>query len=165
MTDPTSPATTSILRRIAEVQTEPPAGLWSRIETTHAKRTARRRRRRLAGGSVLAAALIGIVSFSSLHSPSSMPGHGADVDWQARAQALELQLQTMEHGRDAPAVALAANDTDPATVELEDIDHRLQAAYERGVYTNELVPLWKRRSELLDTLITARKQGLKLTRI
>lgn len=110
-------------------------------------------------------ALIGFVSFSSLHPPSGTPERNADIDWQARAQALELQLQTLEHRRDTSAATLAANDVGPAAVELEDIDHRLQAAYERGSYTNELVPLWKRRSELLDTLITARKQGLKLTRI
>lgn len=165
MTGPASPETASILRRVAEVRTEPPADLWSRIEMAHAKRTSRRRLRRLAGGSVLCAALIGFISFSSLHLPSSAPGPRTDVDWQARAQALELQLQALENSRGLSAATLAANDADPATVELEDIDHRLQAAYEHGLYTNELVPLWKRRSELLDTLITARKQGLKLTRI
>ncbi len=76
-----------------------------------------------------------------------------------------MQLQALQQARNTPAAIAAAETSDPATLELEDIDHRLQAAYEHGVYTNELVPLWKRRSELLAALITARKEGLKLTRI
>ena len=58
-----------------------------------------------------------------------------------------------------------AHGTGPATSELAEIDRRLQAAYEHRTYADQLVPLWKRRSELLDALIAARKERLTLTRI
>ena len=76
-----------------------------------------------------------------------------------------MQLQALQQTGSTPVAMTVADTSDPAAIELEDIDYRLQAAYEHGVYSNELVPLWKRRSELLATLITARKEGLKLTRI
>lgn len=165
MNDPFAPEAASVLRRLGEARPEPPHDLWARIETAHAKRVAGRRRHRLISGSVLGVALIGVIAFAGLRPSSVMPNRGGDVDWQARAQALELQLQALRGERGAATAAVAAYEADPAAIELDDIDHRLQVAYENGMYTNELVPLWKRRSELLDTLIAARKQGLKLTRI
>lgn len=155
----------AVLRRLADAHPEPSADLWTRIEAAHATRTRRRRLHRLVAGGAAGAVLFASVALVGVHSLSKAPNRGAEIDWQARAQALEVQLQALRQGRDASAAIAATNASDPATVELEEVDHRLQAAYEHGAYSNELVPLWKRRSELLDTLITARKEGLKLTRI
>jgi hypothetical protein len=80
------------------------------------------------------------------------------VDWQARAQALEMQLNDALAQRDLPVSV----DTEE---ELERVDLALQAAYDRGANKTELVPLWKQRSELLSLLLAARQQQLALTRI
>lgn len=162
LTDISTPESQLALRRIAEARPEPSADLWMRIEAAHATRTRRRRRQRLVVGSAAGAVLFAAVALVGVHSLPTGSNRGSEIDWQARAQALELQLQALQQERASSTVAYAS---DPAAVELEDVDHRLQAAYERGAYSNELVPLWKRRSELLATLITARKEGLKLTRI
>lgn len=164
-TDSDISATPAILHAIADMQLQPPGDLWARIQAAHATRVRRRRLHRLAAGGILGAALIGAVALGGLRSPSISPNHAADIDWQARAQALELQLQELEHVRGVPVAAVAAHDADPATAELADVDRRLQTAYEHGRYGKELVPLWKRRSELLDALIVARKEGLTLTSI
>jgi len=78
------------------------------------------------------------------------------VDWQARAQALEVQLN---------AVAARSDNNGVVDAELARIDAALQSAYDRGAATNELVPLWKQRSDLLSALLTARQQQVTLTRI
>jgi len=78
------------------------------------------------------------------------------VDWQARAQALEVQLN---------AVAARNDNNGVVDAELARIDAALQSAYDRGAATNELVPLWKQRSDLLGALLTARQQQVTLTRI
>ena len=159
-----SPESLSLLRRIADARPEPSADLWTRIEAAHTTRVRRRRLHRLVAGGTLGIAVIAAAALA-LHLPAGNWNRSADIDWQARAQALELQLQALQPIGNAPVAMTVADPSDPAAIELEDIDHRLQAAYEHGVYTNELVPLWKRRSELLATLITARKEGLKLARI
>jgi len=151
----------AILQHIGDAQPQPPTDLWTRIEAAHGVRSRRRRLRRLAAGGMFCVALAGAVALRSLHAPSATP----EIDWQARAQALELQLLAMQHENHV-AVATAANfDADPATGELAEIDRRLQAAYEHQNPVSQLVPLWKRRSELLDALIAARREGLTLTRI
>ena len=151
----------SILHGVADAQPEPPIDLWARIEAAHGARRRRRRLRRFAAGGTFCIALVGAFALRSPQPPLATP----DVDWQARAQALELQLLAIEHGQRAPAATAAAFDADPATSELAEIDRRLQAAYEHKTYASQLVPLWKRRSELLDALIAARKERLTLTRI
>jgi hypothetical protein len=163
--DSNTPQTAAILRTIADAQPALPVDLWSRIEAKHAMRVRRWRRHRLAAGGVLGVALIGALALGGLRLPSTTPNRGAEIDWQARAQALELQLQTLERGNGAPAATVSVYNADPATTELAEVDRLLQAAYEHGKYTNELTPLWKRRSELLDALIAARKEGLILTSI
>jgi hypothetical protein len=80
----------------------------------------------------------------------------APVDWQARAQALEIQLA---------AYSVPADSSSTVDTELARIDASLQAAYDRGAPANELVPLWKQRSELLGALLIARQQQVTLTRI
>jgi hypothetical protein len=151
----------TILQRIDNAQPQPPADLWARIEAAHDVRNRRRRRRRLAAGGMFCIALAGVVALRSLHAPSATP----EIDWQARAQALELQLLALERESRNPAATSAAFDADPATSELAETDRRLQAAYEHKNPVSQLVPLWKRRSELLDALIAARREGLTLTRI
>lgn len=161
MTEASSPEATALLRRIADARPQPSADLWTRIAAAHMQRAAHRRRRRFAAGGVLCATLVGAIALGGLRLPSVAPNRSADIDWQARAQALESRFRSLQRERGAATVT----DADPAAIELDDVDQRLRGAYERGAYAGELAPLWKRRSELLDTLITARKEGLKLTRI
>lgn len=156
---PTADASAT-LHRIAAAKMEPSADLWPRIEAAHALRV--RRRQRFAASGIFGAALLAAIVAGGLHPRLNISNPATDIDWQARAQALELQLHALERGG---AAAIVARDADPAAAELADIDHRLQAAYERKMYPDELASLWKRRSELLDTMITARRQGLSVTRI
>lgn len=161
-TDPRSIETVNaLLRCIDDARAEPSADLWTRIEAAHGLRSRRRRLRRLAAGGMFCVALAGVVALRGPHAPLAAP----EIDWQARAQALELQLLAMEQENRVPVATAATFNTDPATSELAEIDRRLQAAYEHKNPVSQLLPLWKRRSELLDALIAARREGLTLTRI
>lgn len=154
---PTNPGFS--LQRQSLPDVDPPADLWSRIERAHGRRTSLRRRRRLAGIALLAvAACATTVGYWQLHARTSVAPEA--VDWQARAEALELQLYAMQRDNQFGNAGSHGLET-----ELGEIDQSLQTAYESGAPANVLVPLWKRRSELLDTLIVARKQNLILTRI
>lgn len=132
-----------------DAATELPQDLWPRIAQAHVQRRRRRFRVRLAG--VMLFVLTGSGALLMLPQP-------AGTDWQARAQALEIEL----HG-------FPADIGDPAAREarsgLERVDSALQSAYDRGARTNELVPLWKERSELLSTLLAVRQQSAAITRI
>jgi hypothetical protein len=129
--------------------------LWPRIAAAHLARRRTRRIRRIAGSSFVLTALIAIAVFGL------GPTHEAPaVDWQARAQALEMQLN--EATASAQTGAPFTSDTD---VELARVDRALQAAYDRGAHKNELLPLWKQRSELLSLLLAVRQQQLAMTRI
>jgi len=146
-----------ILKRLppgAEAVHVPAADLWSRIAAAHVARQHRRtwqRRGLFATG--LAAALAGVLVV-----PAMWKTPAPAMDWQARAQALEVQLNTL-------AAQVSTGDAPELDAELARIDVALQAAYDRGAQTGELVPLWKQRSELLSTLLAARQQQLMLTRI
>jgi hypothetical protein len=160
-----NPRVASILSDIASTRAEPPADLWARIGKAHVTRVRRRRLRRIAIGGVLGVALVGAIVVTEPLLPKNVVNKNG-TDWQARAQALELQLHTLESGSGKTATSAdVAYRGDPAESELADIDGRLQTAYEHGGNNNELLPLWKRRSELLDTLIKARREGLTLTSI
>lgn len=148
------------LQAAALAQPEPPADLWARIEQSHARRGAQRARLRYAGGA-LATGLLCALAVAGMRWHGGAAHGDENVDWQARAQALELQLAALDRAQTAATVA----DAGDVEAELAQVDRRLQTAYDHPVYTNEIVPLWKRRSELLNTLIVARKQGLALTRI
>jgi hypothetical protein len=146
------------LRDLADTSAEPmilPAGadLWPRIAAAHAARRRRRIVRRFVGAGSAAVFLIAVVIAGVLKTRES-----AAVDWQARAQALELQLNQAIAQRDE----LPSVDTEE---ELERVDLALQSAYDRGANKKELAPLWKQRSELLSVLLAARQQQLALTRI
>jgi hypothetical protein len=128
------------------------ADLWPRIATAHLQRQRRRYVRRLAGFGLAAAAVLAV----ALAVPAWLMKSAPAVDWQARAQALEMQLN---------AVAARSDNNGVVDTELARIDAALQSAYDRGAATNELVPLWKQRSDLLGALLTARQQQVTLTRI
>ncbi|HEY4351969.1 MAG TPA: hypothetical protein VGN31_12130 [Paraburkholderia sp.] len=130
--------------------------LWPRIAAAHLARRRTRRIRNVAAGGIVLTLLISASVFFSLPSPHESPA----VDWQARAQALEIQLN--EAIASAPAGTPSASD---AEVDLARVDRALQAAYDRGARKNELLPLWKQRSDLLSLLLAVHQQQLALTRI
>jgi len=132
----------------------PAADLWPRIAAAHRTRQRRRRMRRLAAFAIgLSTAFAAAVLL-----PGWFAQPAAAVDWQARAQALEMQLSA------SPTLSDASN-AGVLDAELARVDIALQAAYDRGAQANELIPLWKQRSELLSALLAARQQQLTLTRI
>ena len=146
----------AIAQRLAEAPaSEPSADLWSRIEQAHRSRRQRRQRQRFAGVGI--AVLAGLAVFMVA---SRLP-NAAATDWQARAQALEIQLHARALSADGIDNPLAL-DTES---ELAQVDGALQAAYDHGAQKSELVPLWKQRSELLSALLAARRQSLIVTRI
>lgn len=136
----------------------PSVELWPRIAAAHLQRHRRRRVRRFAGAGLVLAAGLAIVALVPTWSPKT----AADVDWQARAQALEMQLHAVAVSGSAGALDTESGNT---LSELARIDGALQKAYDSGAQSSELVPLWKQRSELLSALLTARRQQLALTRI
>ena len=146
----------ALAQRLATApMSEPAPDLWSRIERAHLSRRQHRRRLRFAGASLTVIA--GVAVFLAA---SRLP-ETASTDWQARAQALEMQLHTR---------ALSIADIDnPLSLDTESelarVDGALQTAYDHGATKGELVPLWKQRSELLSALLAARRQSLSVTRI
>jgi hypothetical protein len=136
---------------------EPSADLWPRIADAYRAGMRRARMRRLAVLCGTGVAVIGVLVGATTW--RTRPAPVADVDWQARAQALELRLHTLEttqHRASLPADALS---------ELARVDGALQAAYDDGAERMRLNALWKRRSELLSTLLQAREQNVEITRI
>lgn len=128
------------------------ADLWPRIAQAHLARQRRRRVQRAAGFACAAAAMFA----AAIVAPTWLARPAPAIDWQARAQALEIQLDALSRTAEADGVG----DT-----ELARIDATLQAAYDRGAPANELIPLWKQRSDLLSALLVARQQQVALTRI
>ena len=126
--------------------------LWPRIAQAHLARQQRRRRQRWTGAGLAAAALLALAVLGPVWLAKPTPA----IDWQARAQALEIQLNALAARGDANGTVDA---------ELVRIDAALQAAYDRSAPANELTPLWKQRSDLLGTLLSARQQQVRLTRI
>lgn len=128
------------------------ADLWPRIAAAHLLRQRRRRALRVGGFALAAVAVLTLAVAGPGWFARSTPA----VDWQARAQALEVQLD---------ALASRSDDNSIVDAELARIDASLQAAYDRRAPADELIPLWKQRSDLLSALLTARQQQLALTRI
>ena len=133
----------------------PPADLWPRIATTHLQRRRQRRQRRLlaGGGAIVLVAALALTANSWRHAAAPA------IDWQARAQALELQLDAL------PTPASSEPLAQMAESELAHVDGNLQAAYDRGAARRDLDPLWQRRSELLDALLSVRRQQVLPSRI
>jgi len=135
----------------------PTADLWPRIAAAHERRRRRRRASRIGAGFACAVALVAVAALSWSSRQVAPP-----LDWQARAQALEIELKSLGAPRAAGVDRIPPSD---AAAELSDVDGALQAAYDRGATKDELARLWKKRSELLSALVVARQQQLTLTRI
>jgi len=139
---------------------EPSPDLWQRIAATHAGRVRRARvRRAIVGSSLAAVVLIAILVAPKWLAPSATE---RDVDWQARAQALELQLRALRDNSGAHADSAGALE---AQSEIARVDDALQAAYDTGAERDQLELLWKRRSELLGALISVRQRHVEISRI
>jgi hypothetical protein len=146
----------ALAQRLATApMSEPAPDLWSRIERAHLSRRQRRRRVRFAGAGL--AVIAGVaVFFAASRLPETV-----STDWQARAQALEMQL----HARTVSTADIDNPLSLDTESELARVDGALQTAYDHGATKGELVPLWKQRSELLSALLAARRQSLSVTRI
>lgn len=132
------------------------AEMWPRIAAIYLAQRKRRITRRLAGaGLAVAASLAGVALV-----PAWLAQHGSSLDWQARAQALEMQI-------DALPLPIGTQDSaaQQTETELARLDILLQAAYDRGAQQHELALLWQQRSELLGVLLAARQQQFSSTRI
>jgi hypothetical protein len=143
---------------------EPSPDLWERIAA--AQRTRARRRRRLRHAATLCAALVGVlVLFASADRFGAFDEHDSAtaIDWQARAQALELQLRALRTGA-SPQQGSDALATDLQN-ELALVDAALQTAYDDGATHDRVDALWKRRSELLSVLLAARRHDIRISRI
>jgi hypothetical protein len=139
---------------------EPSPDLWQRIADTHAGRVRRARvRRGIVGSSLAAIVLLAILVVPKWLEPSAVQ---RDVDWQARAQALELQLRALRDNSGAQADNAGALE---AQSEITRVDDALQAAYDTGAEKDQLELLWKRRSELLGALISVRQRHVEISRI
>jgi hypothetical protein len=149
----------SIAQGLTTPTLEPSADLWSRIAQVHLTRQQQRRRRRF-GGAALAVVIVLLVAGIAARLPHRAVVDRAATDWEARAQALELELYA--HATPAGIESPIALDTES---ELAQVDRALQGVYDRGGEKSELVPLWKQRSELLSALLAARRQSLTVTHI
>ena len=133
----------------------PSADLWPRIAAAHLQRRRQRSRRRLLAGGCAIVLLATLALTVNFWRHAAAPA----IDWQARAQALELQLDAM------PTPAASDPLAQLAESELAHLDGSLQAAYDRGAAPRDLDPLWQRRSELLDALLSVRRQQVLPSRI
>ena len=139
---------------------EPSPDLWQRIADTHTGRVRRARMRRgIIGSSLAALILIAVLVAPKWLEPSAME---RGVDWQARAQALELQLRVLRDSTSARTDNAGALE---AQSEIARVDDALQAAYDTGAERDQLDLLWKRRSELLGALISVRQRHVEISRI
>lgn len=125
-----------------------PPDLWPRIAAAHLSRRRLRRWRRMTAGGATLAFIAAVLVSVSIWRRVAMPA----TDWQARAQALELQLDAL------PLPATSAPMARLAESEIANLDASLQAAYDRGAARGDIEPLWQRRSELLDALLSVRQQ-------
>jgi len=132
---------------------EPSPELWPRIA---AARQLIIRRRRLRRGLGITGALVLLVLLAS-PAWQSLSRDAGGVDWQARAQALELELHALTPTTGAADVAVMQ-------LEIANLDRALQSAYDEGNDEAQRVLLWKKRSELLGALLEARRHHLQVSR-
>ena len=138
---------------------EPSPDLWQRIAATHAGRMRRTRMRSVIGSCLAVMALVAVLVAPKWLAPSATQ---REVDWQARAQALELQLHALQDANGTRTDTAGALD---AQSEIARVDDALQTAYDTGAEKDQLELLWKRRSELLGTLISVRQRHVEISRI
>ncbi|HET7063346.1 MAG TPA: hypothetical protein VFI49_03655 [Rudaea sp.] len=116
-------------------------------------------RRGIIGSSLAALILVAVLVVPKWLEPAAME---REVDWQARAQALELQLRALRDSTGARTDNAGALETQS---EIARVDDALQAAYDTGAEKDQLELLWKRRSELLGALISVRQRHVEISRI
>ncbi|MGH8041849.1 MAG: hypothetical protein ACREPN_07385 [Rudaea sp.] len=122
----------------------PSPDLWSRIAGAH---RARQRRRRLTAVS----AVLVLIAAVAMTLPAWRHAIAPTIDWRARAQALELQLDALPMPVNSSPMARLAES------ELARLDRNLQAAYDRGAPAADVAALWQRRSQLLNALLSVRR--------
>jgi hypothetical protein len=123
----------------------PDAQLWQRIAGAQQRLVARRRRRTTATACA-AVAVIAVAIGSALPDLRNVPSAMSSIaDGQHESELLEREWQ-----------GFAVSDRTPtsAVTRLRFIDATLQAAYDRGAGTDEIVALWKQRNQALRGLIT-----------
>lgn len=153
--DPTFVALSQRLRLRELSIAEPSADLWARIVARQEQRLRGARIRRVGlsvGAATLAAAAALAAGVAWRHAATP-----ATIDWQARAQALELELRAADGARHRLSP--------DALSELARVDAALQAAYDDGGAAARVTPLWRRRSELLSALLQARESNVEISRI
>ncbi|MCE5233846.1 MAG: hypothetical protein ABFC67_02765 [Mizugakiibacter sp.] len=129
-------------------QFAPDPALWPRIVA----RARRRQAQRVAAGACCVLLLAGATAALLPATRAPAPTH----DWQARAGALERELASAAPRGPAPG---------PLADALGGVDRALHAAYARGAPPAERETLWRARSELLESLVAAQRDGLRTTRI
>ncbi len=122
----------------------PSPDLWSRIAGAH---RARQRRRRLTSAS----AMLVLIATVAMTLPTWRRAVVPTIDWRARAQALELQLDALPMPVNSSPMARLAES------ELARLDRDLQATYDRGAPASDVAALWQRRSQLLSALLSVRR--------
>lgn len=134
--------TDMLLRALPE--TDPPAGLWSRI----ANQRRRQRRRQQAGQLGAAVAMVAVLGLSVALLPRPQPLSADLGAWQQQSRQLEQQS-----GQRA---------ADPA---IQAIDRQLQAAYQRDATADELEQLWRMRNHYLRHAMLPMRSHTTLARI
>jgi len=132
---------------------EPSAGLWPRIEAARLRELSRRRNRRVG---YLGAAIAATLAAVMLLPRPTIDRAASDPSWEREAQTLEQEWRGLDRAAPRDLAARA---------ELRLIDQELQAAYDRGAGSDELAPLWQRRSETLRGLIATYRTDYAVTRI
>lgn len=127
--------------------------LWPRIAGRYRRR---RRLQRMAGVGALTVVLAAtglLLGWPGAHNTADA------VDWRARAQALELQLDALPPtARTRDATLILATQA-----EIARLDQTLQAAYDTRAPLSQRTALWQRRADLLARLIAIREN--RVTRI
>lgn len=147
----------ALRRRLAAVPAfDPPAWLDARVHASLARPVAPRRA--WLPIAAVAAAIVALAT-AMLWRPQ-LPQDGIDeTAWVARSRGLEQELARVRPANDVPESAAGLE------AELAHIDRALQAAYDRGAGTRELAPLWRQRTDTLDSLVTAYRSRDAVVRI
>jgi len=150
--------------RLAELpQFDPSPDLWERIAAAHAVRVRQRRLRVVL--SFAAAAALALVVLWRLPHDASAPGLAQSHD-PAALELAHLQNESQSLERELVALVPAEQPGSAATeAELERVERSMQLAYDHAANTNELVPLWKQRKDLLTVLVAMRRQGVMVSSI
>ena len=147
----------ALRRRLAAMpEFDPPAWLDARVHASLARPPAPRRA--WWPLAALAAAVVALALATPWRAPLPRDA-GEQGAWVARSRGLEGELARIRPANAAPQGAAGLE------AELAHIDRALQAAYDRGADARELAPLWRQRSDTLDSLVTAYRSRDAVVRI